>query len=809
MPPTLTDNTSNPIVLYSGTTIDPFTALAVSDPIIISNGVPLASSGVLTITLSAPSGATSNLGTLSQTRFPSVASFSIPTNTLTENTLVERENPTDPTDILAGTAYTAPTIAPGTTSIIDASVSYTHVGGDTVTDSQPVQFEIIAPPAPTVTGPNQGNIALAPGQTLTPFKNVTVTEPTSIQTAIPEVITVRLGTPAPGNPYPFYAGSGGSSPGFAEDGTISDPLGTGTFDANTNIFTETVNYVPGEPDPAQIIVNRLVYTPPIQQAGHGEYLAMGLSINGSDGANGNLYASYSNPGYEVGLLAVTPPAITAAPPVSVAAGQGISPFMGVSVNDDLGVVFFGPINVDTTIVITDNGVATDADGTLSGPYLTKTGIGTYQLDKTIAYVIPSELSNLTFTSSPLSANTTRTDVFTLTVADDNPGQFVSSGLTSTAVGRTVTTYGPETSDVTPVTIGSGPDALVLSISDDAYQGDAQFTISVDGIQQGGVQTATASHATGQDQDYTIRGMFGSTEHSVTVNFLNDNGGYGATDRNLYVDGATINGAAIPNSSFVEYSGGPRSITFTGNGLSPASPTVVGNGPDMFQFQISEDAYQGDAQFTFSIDGFQIGGIQSTSALHSLGQDQIFLVEGKFGPGPHTATVNFLNDNGGYGATDRNLYVDSLGYNGTQVTNGSTPLYNGGPVNFAVPDTTVQTSDTLTVGLTEDAYQGDAIASIALDGVTLGSPTVTFLNSTGTAEEFTYPGNFGGASASHTLAVSFLNDNSGFGSTDRNLYVKDVSFDGAALPDTSTLYSSGTVSTTFQGNQVISPFPSQH
>ena len=43
--------------------------------------------------------------------------------------------------------------------------------------------------------------------------------------------------------------------------------------------------------------------------------------------------------------------------------------------------------------------------------------------------------------------------------------------------------------VPPVTIG-GTNALVLHVSEDAYQGDAQFVVSIDGQQVGGVQTAS-------------------------------------------------------------------------------------------------------------------------------------------------------------------------------------------------------------------------------------------------------------------------------------------------------------------------------
>ena len=71
------------------------------------------------------------------------------------------------------------------------------------------------------------------------------------------------------------------------------------------------------------------------------------------------------------------------------------------------------------------------------------------------------------------------------------------------------------------TTGTGSDSLVLMISEDAYLGDALFTVSVDGRQQGGVFTATASHAAGIDQNFTFKGDWAPGAHAVVVNFLND------------------------------------------------------------------------------------------------------------------------------------------------------------------------------------------------------------------------------------------------------------------------------------------------
>jgi Ca2+-binding RTX toxin-like protein len=98
-------------------------------------------------------------------------------------------------------------------------------------------------------------------------------------------------------------------------------------------------------------------------------------------------------------------------------------------------------------------------------------------------------------------------------------------------------------------IGTGSDTLTLKITQDAYQGDAQYAVFVDGKQIGGTFTAKALKGSGQSDTLEIKGDWGVGNHTATVKLLNDAwGGSAALDRNLYVEGATYNGAAVPGSS---------------------------------------------------------------------------------------------------------------------------------------------------------------------------------------------------------------------------------------------------------------------
>ncbi len=257
------------------------------------------------------------------------------------------------------------------------------------------------------------------------------------------------------------------------------------------------------------------------------------------------------------------------------------------------------------------------------------------------------------------------------------------------------------------TLGSGPDTLALQVSEDAYQGDAQFTVSVNGQQIGGVQTATASHGSGGSQTFDVLGNFSGGPQTAMVTFLNDDYGGPGLDRNLYIDSAAINGQTISGSTLALDYNGSQTISFS-NGAAPAAaapanstppPTpaaplmpaappmaddtvTLGSGRDSLALAMSEDAYNGNARFTIKVDGKQIGGTQTATALHSTGTSQSFDVLGNFSAGQHIATLTFLNDNYASPGQDRNLYLNSATIDGQAVSGATIAIPYNGPVNFA-------------------------------------------------------------------------------------------------------------------------------
>jgi hypothetical protein len=179
-----------------------------------------------------------------------------------------------------------------------------------------------------------------------------------------------------------------------------------------------------------------------------------------------------------------------------------------------------------------------------------------------------------------------------------------------------------------------------------------------------------------------------------VNFVNDAyGGTPTTDRNLYVNGISYDGVSTGQSAAL-LANGPRSFSVTDSTAVASPPVTTGAGSDTLVLSISEDAYKGDAQFTVAIDGKQLGGTFTTTALHASGTSQSFTFKGDFGAGQHAVTVNFVNDAyGGTPTTDRNLYVNGVNYGGAN-TNQSAALMSGGPKTFVVSGgTTPSVSET--------------------------------------------------------------------------------------------------------------------
>ena len=337
---------------------------------------------------------------------------------------------------------------------------------------------------------------------------------------------------------------------------------------------------------------------------------------------------------------------------------------------------------------------------------------------------------------------------------------VSIGQVNVSENKTLATK--PTSEAPPGALAPTlPDKFVLNVSEDAWNGDAQFMISVDGVDLGQTYTATASHAAGASQQITIAGAWGANAKTISASFINDAyGGSVATDRNLYVNSVNYNGHDIANSSAVYLWNETKNFNL-------APPTAT----DMLVLTVSEDAWQGDAQFKVSVDGVDVGQTFMATASHVAGATQKISIAGNWGANAHNVSASFVNDAyGGSAATDRNLYIHGVRYDGHDIADSSATFFSEDTRTFTL---TAPAPTFILLHLTEDAYLGDAQYSVAVDGRQAAPDgTVMALNGSGNTLDVSIASAL--ASGWHDLSLSFLNDAyGGSPSTDRNLYSKGV------------------------------------
>ena len=236
--------------------------------------------------------------------------------------------------------------------------------------------------------------------------------------------------------------------------------------------------------------------------------------------------------------------------------------------------------------------------------------------------------------------------------------------------------GSGTSSSSGSSSGSGSaTGLILNMSEDAYQGDAQFTVSVNGHQVGSTYTATASNTAGQSQAISIPTTLGSGTDTVGITFLSDAyGGSVNTDRNLYLDSATVNGVTVSGRGTLL---SPGTDTFSFNASNPA--TVL---TSTLALNVSEDTYQGNAEMVVSV-GNQVMGYYTVTASHSAGQSQTITIANiPESLQAHDIAVAFVNDAyGGSASLDRNLYLNSMQFDGKAVSGGSATFLSNGTQHF--------------------------------------------------------------------------------------------------------------------------------
>jgi hypothetical protein len=227
--------------------------------------------------------------------------------------------------------------------------------------------------------------------------------------------------------------------------------------------------------------------------------------------------------------------------------------------------------------------------------------------------------------------------------------------------------------------GSGSDTIALNVSQDAWEGNAEFTVKVNGQQVGGDYSASALHSSGDAGTVLLKGDWGSGVNDVDVTFINDaDGGSSGEDRNLYVNSISENGVSYAGTSATLDRDGSQVLAVGGSTRTEAAPA------DTLTLTLSEDAWKGDAQFALYIDGKAVTTPAVVTALRDANDTQSFTFTGNWGAGSHTIGVGFVNDAyGGSASEDRNLYIQGVAVNGSDIFSGVKAQDSSGISNFTV------------------------------------------------------------------------------------------------------------------------------
>lgn len=176
-----------------------------------------------------------------------------------------------------------------------------------------------------------------------------------------------------------------------------------------------------------------------------------------------------------------------------------------------------------------------------------------------------------------------------------------------------------------------------------------------------------------------------------------------------------NGQAIPGKYDigVHGSGKPEQFTITVAAVISTPPPVP---PHTVVIGMAEDAYQGDAQYSVTVDG-SVAANGTITTLQSSGKSQDISVS--VPDGIHTIEVTFLNDAyGGTPTTDRNLYVNYIKYDGIPVGSAPVGLFSTGEkLTVTVPPPPVQPTEItftpVALSIQDNAPAGTVIATASV------------------------------------------------------------------------------------------------
>jgi plastocyanin len=290
---------------------------------------------------------------------------------------------------------------------------------------------------------------------------------------------------------------------LTNNGTATDADGLLSGGGLTKTGVGTYSLSSSTPASIQAALKALVFTPTAHQVAPGSTVVTGISLVATDTSTS---AKTTVTGTDTVTAANTPPTVQGLNSQNISDESTTAPFAAVVITDpDKNAA------TSATITLTADGVATDANGLLSGAGLTKSGVGTYTVAATTPANLSAELAALSFTPTAhqVAPGDTLDTLFTLATAEGTAIATNSATIHVTAVtdspviDGTVTTDQPTTdgaaitplSSVTITDVDAGQSETVTVALSDSTNGTLFDPNATDGSSYdsgGGVYSVTGS-----------------------------------------------------------------------------------------------------------------------------------------------------------------------------------------------------------------------------------------------------------------------------------------------------------------------------
>lgn len=221
---------------------------------------------------------------------------------------------------------------------------------------------------------------------------------------------------------------------------------------------------------------------------------------------------------------------------------------------------------------------------------------------------------------------------------------------------------------------TGPDTVTVRVAGDLHKGNPGFTLTADGKELAGPAYTSVAKGAGW-QDVTFKVDLPDAAQKLGVTFINNLYESATRDRNLYVDGVTVNGTKLTVDKSALVKTGDTATAALGTGTGGAAGDVV-------VVKAAGDAYKGDPGFKLLADGTLVGGPSYVSTDHGDGWQE-FVYRLNLPDTTKTLGVDFFNDFSDGPGLDRNLHLHSVSLNGQELLDHDQTMTHNGMVGFDV------------------------------------------------------------------------------------------------------------------------------